>query len=383
LTSYYKIASACALLSPITYSGVNTAHFPHYHQKQYFYFMKRLLLIPALALILFACREKHTTTTGTPPAPDPNAFSTGHVHGQDTVSSGSGSPTTVIVTNSPTTTTTTPSNETVTTNVVVTQNGNTQTTVTTTTTNNNGVVTVKSDTVVTTVVMPDNGTATGTATATPTATGSGTADSSHLSRLVVSFYSIGAGINYDAKAEFDKWLAKDTRGGFTYTVTNWGREGEVNYCFNLASKSASEQMIFVKDVQKFLDGKEHIHVLEWAQCDKRGGQPVVGRPDPNVADTTVANVPDTNTARVVVSFISKGEGIDETTRLEFEQWLLNYGGVTWEITNWGREGEKNYCFRLANMDSRRQELFVRDVRTFMTDKPLVLVNEWATCDRRR
>ena len=92
---------------------------------------------------------------------------------------------------------------------------------------------------------------------------------------------------------------------------------------------------------------------------------------------------DTNVVRLVVSFISKGEGIDETTRLEFEQWLLNYGGVTWEITSWGREGEKNYCFRLTNMDARRQEVFVRDVRTFMTDKPLVFVNEWAPCNKRR
>lgn len=305
--------------------------------------MKRLLLIPALAFALFACREKHATTTATPPAPDPNAYSTAPASGNVNVVTTENDAAEVVV---PAGNNNTNSTDTVKVTVIT-------TTITTT-----------SDTVVTNVSMPEE-----------TTTGSAPADTT-LCRLVVSFISKGAGIDLATRGQFDKWLAKD-HAGFTFTTTQWGREGEVNYCFNLRAKSEAEQAAFVRDVRAFLDGKDLVLVNEWVVCDKRAA---TANETTNVTETTTA---DTNVVRLVVSFISKGEGIDIKTQTAFEQWLTNRGNVTWETAHWGREGETNYCFRLTNMSGRDQEIFVRDVRTFMTDKELVLVNEWAPCDKRR
>lgn len=287
--------------------------------------MKRLLLIPAIALVVFACREKHVTSAPVPPAPDPNAYSTAPVNiGEDTV------------------TTVTFQHVEVTTN--------------TTTTNTNGTVssTTTSDTVVTNVTMP--------------------ADSNNHCRLVVSFISKGEGIDLDAKGKFDKWLAKDN-GGFTYTTVNWGREGEMNYCFNMASKTAQEQANFVHDVQIFLKDNDRILVREWGVCDPKALQQ---------SEVQTQVLTDTaNIARLVVSFISKGEGIDYKTEESFKAWLAERPQFTYEVTHWGREGEANYCFRMSNIDGRQQESFIRDVRTFMTDKELVIVSEWEKCDKRK
>jgi len=88
-------------------------------------------------------------------------------------------------------------------------------------------------------------------------------------------------------------------------------------------------------------------------------------------------------ARLVVSFISEGEGIDHTLKADFDKWLTKNQNVTWETTPWGREGEVDYCFRLSNMQTGEQEVFVQEVRAFLKDKKLVLVSEWTPCDQRK
>ena len=55
------------------------------------------------------------------------------------------------------------------------------------------------------------------------------------------------------------------------------------------------------------------------------------------------------TGTVVVSFISFGAGIDFKTVPEFEQFIKDYNarsacGFQYEVKNWGREGERDYCF---------------------------------------
>jgi len=284
--------------------------------------MKRtLLLIPALVLFLIACREKHVTTTAKPPAPDPNAYSTAP----------------------PVTTTENEAAEV----VVTVDDGNTS-----------GSNTTTNDTVVTNVSMP-------TEVTIPTAE-----DSSKLSRLVVSFISKGEGTDGAAKANLDKWLSK--HADVKYTVVTWGREGEVDYIFNLRDRAAASQNQVVQDVRTLIGTNDLVLIQEWVEGHKARNTGIV---DPLPADTSAT--------RLVVSFISKGEGIDHKTKEEFEVWLGMRGNVTWETSSWGREGEVNFCFRLSNMQTREQDIFVRDVRTFFTDKELVLVSEWAPCDRRK
>lgn len=103
----------------------------------------------------------------------------------------------------------------------------------------------------------------------------------------------------------------------------------------------------------------------------------------DVPDVSVPVETDTNVVRLVVSFISKGAGIDYETLKSFETWLAERPRYVYTKSYWGREGEVNLCFRMSNLSTREQEIFVRDVRTQLTDKELVFVTEWADCDKRR
>ncbi len=97
------------------------------------------------------------------------------------------------------------------------------------------------------------------------------------------------------------------------------------------------------------------------------------------------NVPaDTSNIRpLVVSFISKGGGIDLVTFEAFEQWLASHPSKPqYEKTHWGREGETNLCFRLSEFSTVSRAKFVADVRNYLTDKELVLIQENAACSKR-
>jgi hypothetical protein len=66
--------------------------------------------------------------------------------------------------------------------------------------------------------------------------------------LVVSFYSIGGGIDLDAARKFDAWIAAyKTPSGqpVVYEKIGWGREGEIDYCIQLDSMNQQEAEEFV------------------------------------------------------------------------------------------------------------------------------------------
>jgi hypothetical protein len=54
----------------------------------------------------------------------------------------------------------------------------------------------------------------------------------------------------------------------------------------------------------------------------------------------------------------------------------------YEKTHWGREGETNLCFRLSEFSTVSRAKFVADVRTYLADKELVLIQENAACSKR-
>lgn len=95
-----------------------------------------------------------------------------------------------------------------------------------------------------------------------------TADPS-LSRLNVSFYSIGSGINTEAIKAYDAFLAewKKSNGvDLQFDVIHWGREGETDYCFKLTELKEKKQAAFIAETQKVLSGKEHVIVSENFKC---------------------------------------------------------------------------------------------------------------------
>ena len=84
--------------------------------------------------------------------------------------------------------------------------------------------------------------------------------------------------------------------------------------------------------------------------------------------------------RLVVSFISRGFGIDQKLKSDFESWLVSRPEARYEVHPWGKEGELNYCFPLSYLSAADQGTFVRDVKPHFAGRQMVYVNEHTRCD---
>lgn len=85
------------------------------------------------------------------------------------------------------------------------------------------------------------------------------------SRLIVSFYSPGNGIDRKAKAKFDTFLS-DYKPTLAYSSTKWGREGEIDYCFDLKELSPEQQEAFVASAKELLSGSKKVRFSENELC---------------------------------------------------------------------------------------------------------------------
>lgn len=292
--------------------------------------MKRslLLLVPALAVLLMACPQKHATSSATPPAPDPN----GYVYGEHATGTS-----TVTIT----------------------------TTETTTVTTNNTGGNISHDTVHV-VGKPD------------TVVVSSRPDSIRT-RLVVSFISTGGGIDLAAQANLDKWLSKHP--DVKYAQNQWGREGEVDYCFVALGTTADAQKKSIDEIKALMGNNAKVLMKENKVCTHKHELSAITLPNAEEAPDA-PKVDSTNIARVVVSFISKGEGIDEKGKEKLVNWLKEQN-IEYEEKFWGREGESNFCIFLKGKSNRQQDIIVRDLRTFIGTNDLMLVEEWGKCDKRK
>lgn len=87
-------------------------------------------------------------------------------------------------------------------------------------------------------------------------------------RLMVTFISIGAGTDPDAKVLLDNYIADyKTRTGKqpNYIMIPWGREGEVDCCFKLDELSSTEQADFINGLRNSMKSRELIQVNENAR----------------------------------------------------------------------------------------------------------------------
>ena len=83
--------------------------------------------------------------------------------------------------------------------------------------------------------------------------------------LTVSFYSPGNGINEKAKAVYDAFL-KEKYSELKFETIYWGREGEVDYCFQNIAMFEKERVIFVKETKKLLAKFGKINITENEPC---------------------------------------------------------------------------------------------------------------------
>jgi len=88
-------------------------------------------------------------------------------------------------------------------------------------------------------------------------------------RFIVSFYSIGSGIDRAAFIKFTTYLdsyKKDHNKAILAEETPWGREGEVDYCMKLTELNTSEQTNFIENVKSLLADAKWVHFFENMPC---------------------------------------------------------------------------------------------------------------------
>ncbi len=83
-----------------------------------------------------------------------------------------------------------------------------------------------------------------------------------------------------------------------------------------------------------------------------------------------------NKFRLIVSFISIGEGTDPDARKimdgVIEKWNKKSGKtIEMESMPWGREGEVDFCFRLSELSSADQATFVQEMKKAMEGRSLI------------
>ena len=89
--------------------------------------------------------------------------------------------------------------------------------------------------------------------------------------------------------------------------------------------------------------------------------------------------------RFTVSFISIGSGTDSEARQQFSRFIQQFNKennitINTEITNWGREGEMDYCLKLNELNKQQQDRFIAETKKILKNSTLVRYNENSICE---
>jgi hypothetical protein len=87
--------------------------------------------------------------------------------------------------------------------------------------------------------------------------------------VVISFYSIGEGINAKALDTIENFIgeySKKINKEIPYSKTSWGREGEVDFCISLAELQGEQKRIFVQETRRLARQFELVHFFENHPC---------------------------------------------------------------------------------------------------------------------
>ena len=88
-------------------------------------------------------------------------------------------------------------------------------------------------------------------------------------RFIVSFISIGEGTDRNAKEIFDSFLndwKTNQKKEINYETVQWGREGEVDFCFPLSELTDGQQKQFVGGIREKFKGHDLIQFAENEPC---------------------------------------------------------------------------------------------------------------------
>jgi DNA gyrase/topoisomerase IV subunit B len=88
-------------------------------------------------------------------------------------------------------------------------------------------------------------------------------------RLIVSFISIGEGPDFNAKTGLDRVIADwEKQKGLILKQESfpWGREGEVDYCFQLSELNNSDQQSFINEIKSSIGTSKLVQITENQPC---------------------------------------------------------------------------------------------------------------------
>jgi hypothetical protein len=91
-------------------------------------------------------------------------------------------------------------------------------------------------------------------------------------RLLVSFYSIGGGIDLKSAQLFDNFITayKTSQGkSVSYERVPWGREGELDYCILFDGMSASELNAFIESAKAKVSDCKMVHFKINGECKRK------------------------------------------------------------------------------------------------------------------
>lgn len=95
-----------------------------------------------------------------------------------------------------------------------------------------------------------------------------------------------------------------------------------------------------------------------------------------------------NNCRLVVSFISHGEGTDAKLKQDFDDYILKFEKdknkkMIADIYHWGREGEMDYCLELKQLTADEQNEFVKGAKELFGASDRVFVKENTPCIHKK
>lgn len=80
--------------------------------------------------------------------------------------------------------------------------------------------------------------------------------------------------------------------------------------------------------------------------------------------------------RLIISFISKGTGVDSEKRQAIQTYIENHPKKPANvIAHWGREGETDFNLKLSELNKTEQTEFVNEIKKLASGSQLIFISE--------
>ncbi len=197
-------------------------------------------------------------------------------------------------------------------------------------------------------------------------------------RLHVDFISKGSGIDNAVYTKVTDYANNHPKKP-AYNVLEQGREGEKQIYWGLAELTEDEQYTFVEEVNKLITDPKLVKSA--TTLPKRKVTAVkAGVPLQTTGEGMVVSEV---TYRLIVSFISKGAGIDQTAKDKVKAHAESHPKKpAFEVQSWGREGETDFLFSLKELTADEQALFVNEVKGLVSRTDMVFIKENSTAVKK-